>query len=92
MSDTGKPSVAPTMDLRLDYMHPAAPNIPIFVSGTVYKTTSSVIFCRGMAWQQDESNPIAHCVATFMRLESDKVQFYGVIKSGFKRLLSRPQT
>ena len=89
MSAMGKPLVAPTMDLRLDYMHAATPNEPIFVSGTVYKTTSSVIFCRGMAWQQDENNPIAHCVATFMRLDLDRVQFSGVIKSGFKKLLSR---
>lgn len=89
MNVTGKLSLAPTIDLRLDYMHPARPNAPIFVSGTAYKTTSAVIFCRGTAWQDDQENPIAHCVATFMRLRiGSGEQLSGVFKRGIKRVFS----
>ena len=50
-------AVTPTMDLRLDYMHPAKPFEPIYVAAKVYKNTSNVIFCRGSAWQDDRDNP-----------------------------------
>jgi acyl-coenzyme A thioesterase PaaI-like protein len=60
------------MDLRLDYMQPAEPEKPINISAKVYKNTSNVVFCRGVAWQSDMENPIAHCVATFMKLSKKK--------------------
>ena len=69
ISVSGFSTVAPTMDLRLDYMQAAEPQKPIHVSAKVYKDTSNVIFCRGLAWQNTEDNPIAHCVATFMKLK-----------------------
>lgn len=77
---------APTMDLRLDYMHPAEPNKPIYVSAKVYRNTSSVIFCRGSAWQDDPDNPIAHCVANFMRIENPNLSYAGIVKRQFGRL------
>jgi uncharacterized protein (TIGR00369 family) len=82
-----RPSVTPTMDLRLDYMHPAEPGQPIYVSAKVYRDTSSVIFCRGSAWQDDPENPIAHCVATFMRVDSPSISLGNVIRRRFKRLI-----
>jgi uncharacterized protein (TIGR00369 family) len=82
-----RPSVTPTMDLRLDYMHPAKPGQPIYVSAKVYRDTSSVIFCRGSAWQDDPENPIAHCVATFMRVDSPSISLGNVIRRRFKRLI-----
>ncbi len=87
MSAMSTPSVTPTMDLRLDYMHPAEPEWPIFASGRVYRTTSSVIFCRGSAWQEDAENPIAHCVATFVRIDMPGTEFSSVFKGGIKRFL-----
>ena len=48
-------AVTPTMDLRLDYMHPAEPNKPIYVAAKVYRDTSNVVFCRGSAWQTSNS-------------------------------------
>ena len=44
-------AVTPTMDLRLDYMHPAEPRQPIYISAKVYRNSSNVIFCRGSAWR-----------------------------------------
>ena len=82
-----RPSVTPTMDLRLDYMHPAEPDQPIYVSAKVYRDTSNVIFCRGSAWQDDPENPIAHCVATFMRVDTPSISLGNVIRRRFKRLI-----
>jgi uncharacterized protein (TIGR00369 family) len=82
-----RPSVTPTMDLRLDYMHPAEPGRPIYVSAKVYRDTSNVIFCRGSAWQDDPENPIAHCVATFMRVDTPSISLGNVIRRRFKRLI-----
>jgi len=53
-------------------MQPAEPEKPINISAKVYKNTSNVVFCRGVAWQSDMENPIAHCVATFMKLSKKK--------------------
>ncbi|HBO15271.1 MAG TPA: hypothetical protein DD440_02945 [Porticoccaceae bacterium] len=79
-------SIAPTIDLRLDYMQPAKPEKPVLASGNVYRTTSSVIFCRGSAWQDDEDDPIAHCVATFMRLSAPQMSIASVIRTGIQGL------
>ncbi len=82
-----RPSVTPTMDLRLDYMHPAEPGQPIYVSAKVYRDTSNVIFCRGSAWQDYPENPIAHCVATFMRVDTPSISLGNMIRRRFKRLI-----
>jgi len=81
------PMVTPTMDLRLDYMHPAEPYQPIYVSAKVYRNTSHVIFCRGSAWQDDPDNPIAHCVATFMKVETPSVSLGNIVRRRFNRLI-----
>ena len=81
------PAVAPTMDLRLDYMHPAEPNKPIYVEAKVYRQTSNVIFCRGLAWQEDKENPIAHCVANFMKVDSKSINFSAIAVTQLRRLM-----
>ena len=67
-------SIAPTLDLRIDYMRAAEPNKAVLGKAEVYRTTRNVLFSRGIAFQDDESNPIAHCTATFMRLDHDAIQ------------------
>ena len=79
--------LSPTMDLRLDYMRPAQPDKEIYVSAKVYRNTSSVTFCRGSAWQDDPNNPIAHCVANFMRVDNPTLSYAGIVKRQFGRLL-----
>ena len=81
-----RPTVTPTMDLRLDYMHPAEPGQPIYLSAKVYRNTSNIVFCRGSAWQDDKENPIAHCVATFMKIDSEGFSFANIVRRRFKRL------
>lgn len=60
--------VCPTLDLRVDYMHPAAPHKPVYGFAQCYRVTTDVIFTRGFAYQDDPQQPIAHVVGTFMRM------------------------
>ncbi|KRV71990.1 PaaI family thioesterase [Pseudomonas citronellolis] len=60
--------ICPTLDLRIDYMHPAEPHKDIFGFAECYRVTPTVIFTRGIAYQDDPEQPIAHVVGTFMRL------------------------
>ncbi len=65
-------AVCPTIDLRIDYMMAATPGKDVYGSGEIYRMTSNVLFARGVAYHEgDEANPIAHCVATFMRMEKE---------------------
>ena len=58
------PDIA-TLDLRIDYLQPAAPDRDVFAGAQVYKLTSSIAFLRATAYQT-EGDPIANAVATFM--------------------------
>ncbi len=71
---TGMFQVAPTLDLRIDYMTAAQPGETVFASAEAFRVSRSVIFCRGVAYQHDESSPIAHCTTTFMRLTREALE------------------
>jgi uncharacterized protein (TIGR00369 family) len=60
--------LCPTLDLRIDYMHPAQPNKDVFAFAECYRVTPTIIFTRGYAYQDDPNEPIAHAVGTFMRI------------------------
>ncbi|VVO14215.1 PaaI family thioesterase [Pseudomonas fluorescens] len=60
--------VCPTLDLRIDYMHPAEPHKDVYGFAQCYRVTTDVIFARGFAYQDDPEQPIAHVVGTFMRM------------------------
>jgi uncharacterized protein (TIGR00369 family) len=55
-----------TLDLRIDYLRPATPGQTVFGHAHCFKLTRSVAFTRGFAYQDDESDPIAHCTGSFM--------------------------
>ncbi len=55
-----------TLDMRVDYMRPAAPGRTIVGRGECYAVTKSVGFVRGVAHDGDIDDPIAHVAATFM--------------------------
>lgn len=63
-------ALCPTMDLRTDYMRPAKPGQTIYAEAEAYRVTSNVVFCRGLAYQEDKNNPIAYCVANFIRMDA----------------------
>jgi uncharacterized protein (TIGR00369 family) len=60
--------ICPTLDLRIDYMHPAEPHKDVYGFAECYRVTANIIFTRGYAYQDDPSQPIAHVVGTFMRM------------------------
>ncbi|PWG04002.1 PaaI family thioesterase [Sphingosinicella humi] len=55
-----------TLDLRVDYLRPAAPGKTIIGRGECYRVTKSVGFVRGLAHDGDSADPVAHVAATFM--------------------------
>ena len=66
-----EPSIAPTLDLRIDYMRSATPGKAVIGDAIAYRVTSTVIFARGTAYHPgEEDKPIAHCTASFMRISA----------------------
>ena len=61
-----EPRSVATLDLRIDYLKPAAPGRPVYGRAEVYRTTRHVTFARGQAYQASPDDPVASCVATFM--------------------------
>ena len=74
--------ITPTIDLRIDYMKPAVPKQDVFAYVTAYRTTRSVVFTKGIAFQDDRDNPIANCVANFMRLGMNHVSKAMMVDGG----------
>lgn len=63
-------TIAPTLDLRIDYMRPAEPDKAVYGHAEVYRITRNVLFARGIAYQDSIDKPVAHCTATFMCLDA----------------------
>ena len=55
-----------TLDMRVDYLRPAAAEKTIIGRGECYGVTRSVGFVRGLAHDGDPDDPVAHVAATFM--------------------------
>ena len=60
--------LCPTLDLRIDHMHPAEPHKDVYGFAECYRVTPNIIFTRGFAYQDDPEQPIAHVVGAFMRM------------------------
>ncbi len=61
-----EPQPIATLDLRIDYMKPAAPKTDVLSVARVTKVTRNVAFVRATAYQGTEDNAIATATATFM--------------------------
>ena len=55
-----------TLDLRIDYLRPAEPGRDVLATATCYRMTRNVAFTRAIAYHDDEAEPIASAVGTFM--------------------------
>ena len=58
-----------TLDLRLDYLRPAARGEEVIARCECYKLTRQVAFVRGVAHGGDPERAIAHSAATFMTVD-----------------------
>lgn len=66
MSSVSEGTPIATLDLRIDYLHPAEPGRDILGSAECYKVTNNVAFVRGIAYQDTFRDPVANCTGTFM--------------------------
>lgn len=55
-----------TLDLRIDYMRPAEPGLAVQAMAHCYKLTRTIAFVRGVAYDRDPEDPVAHSTAAFM--------------------------
>ena len=62
----GLPQPIATLDLRIDYLRPAAPRAGVTCEAFGYKTTRSIGFVRAEAWDVDRGDLIATAQAAFM--------------------------
>lgn len=67
-SDSLKPSVAPTLDLRIDHLGVAPAGMDILATAKVYKVTRKIIFVEGVAYCESRDKPIARAMGTWVRL------------------------
>ena len=67
----GKLVAVATLDLRIDYLKPAMPHMPLIAHAECYKTTRQIAFTRCTAYHQAD-DPVATCVGTFMIGSSSK--------------------
>ncbi|HEY0414396.1 MAG TPA: PaaI family thioesterase [Allosphingosinicella sp.] len=58
-----------TLDLRVDYLRPAAAGRRIVGRGQCYRVTKSIAFVRGSAHDGDPDDAVAHVAGTFMFTE-----------------------
>ncbi|WP_257461841.1 PaaI family thioesterase [Archangium lipolyticum] len=58
-----------TLDLRIDYLHPATPGKELLARAECYKLTRAVAFVRALAHHGDPGNPVASAQGTFIIVE-----------------------
>ena len=58
-----------TLDLRLDYLRPAAKGETVIARCECYKLTRQIAFVRGVAHGGDPDRPVAHSASTFMTVD-----------------------
>jgi len=68
MAALREPIAIATLDLRIDYMKPAAPDADLFFEARCLKVTHRIAFARGVAYQTGVDDPVAISTATFMLL------------------------
>jgi len=66
----GKFAHQATLDLRVDYLRPAVPGRTVIGRGECLKVTRSIAFVRGIAYDDDPDDPLAHVAGTFMLMDA----------------------
>jgi len=61
-----QPFSTATLDLRIDYMRPAAPRTGVIAEAHCYKLTRTIGFVRAEAWDVDRTDLVATAQAAFV--------------------------
>jgi len=61
--------LSPTLDLRVDFLGPAKPNLTVYAEAKAYRDSRFVIFTEGFAFQDDKDLPIARCTVNFTPID-----------------------
>ncbi|MGH8443090.1 MAG: PaaI family thioesterase [Nevskiaceae bacterium] len=67
LAGAGRFEIIATLDLRMDFLRPAAQGKDLHVHAACYRLTPSITFVRATAWQDDQQTPVAVSQSTFMR-------------------------
>lgn len=59
------PKPIATLDLRIDYLKPATPDLDVVAHATCFKATRNVAFVRCIAYHTDPEDPIAAAAGSF---------------------------
>ena len=65
-SAIGAPMPIATLDLRIDYLRPAAPRTGVTAEAHAYRLTRTIGFVRAEAWDVDRGDLVATAQAAFM--------------------------
>jgi uncharacterized protein (TIGR00369 family) len=66
MAALDKPTSVATLDLRIDYMRPAAPGRGVQAMAHCYHVARSAAFVRGLAYEDNPDDPVAQVSGVFM--------------------------
>jgi uncharacterized protein (TIGR00369 family) len=66
-----EPARIATLDLRIDYLRPATPDLPVVAHAHCYKVTRNIAFVRCLAHHDDPEDAVASAASTFMILRGD---------------------
>lgn len=69
-----------TLDLRIDYLKPATPDLDVLGGAVCYKLSTELAFVRGCAYHDTPEDPIATSIAIFMFTGGPVISLDGVVK------------
>lgn len=55
-----------TLDLRIDYMRPARPHVPVIAEARCYRLTRTIAFVRAWAFEDSPDDPVAAAQAAYI--------------------------
>jgi uncharacterized protein (TIGR00369 family) len=55
-----------TIDLRVDYLRAAEPDLELYARSDCYRVARNVAFVRAVAWDRQVDQPFASALGTFM--------------------------
>ena len=71
MMSLDAPEAIATLDLRIDYMRAATPGRDLLARCKVTRRTRTIVFVSGVCFEDNEEDPVATSVATFMRASNE---------------------